>query len=341
MIVIIGATSFIGMYVTEEFLKRGKKVIATGRNPIAGKMLERMGATFVSMDITNEKSMQLLPKNDVEGVILLAALLPANEAADLETNENSAEYFRVNVLGTIHVLEYCRKNNIRKVIGACSYSDVAGAWGKRDPISEDEPRNFSFMGDHAVYVISKNAANDAMEYYNQQHHMKCAWFRFPQVYGIGPHDIFYVNGKKRQSGVYTFIQKARKGVDIEIWGDPLRKRDIVYVKDVAQAYIKAMENDHVCGMYNITGHMQIDIEEQAKAAIKVFGAGKQIRILYRPEKGNGFLPSYLYSIDKAKRDFGYDPKFKDFISIMEDYKMEMESGRFDRWILSRIQQNTE
>ena len=338
MIVIIGATSFIGMYVTEEFLKRGKKVIATGRNPIAGKMLERMGATFVSMDITDERSMQLLPATCVEGVILLAALLPANETADLETNENAAEYFRVNVLGTIHVLEYCRKNNIRKVIGACSYSDVAGAWEKGEPISENEPRSFSFTGDHAVYVISKNAANDVMEYYNQQHHMQCAWFRFPQVYGVGPHDIFYVNGKKRQSGVSAFIENARTGKNIEIWGNPHKKRDIVYVKDVAKAYVDAMDSNCTYGLYNITAHVQVDIEDQVKAAIQVFGDEQKSRIVYCPEKGKKKEYSYLYSIDKARRDFGYAPEYVDFISIMKDYKKELDSGRWDQWILSRNQQ---
>lgn len=331
MIVIIGATSFIGMYVTEEFLKRGKKVIATGRNNIAGKMLEQMGATFVSMDITKEESMQLLPKTEVDGVILLAALLPANETADLETNENAAEYFRINVLGTIHILEYCRKNNIRKIIGACSYSDVSGAWGKGHPISEEEPRNFSFVGDHAIYVISKNAANDVMEYYNQQHNMNCAWFRFPQVYGIGPHDIFYVNGKKCQSGVSTFIENARNGRNIEILGNPHEKRDIVYVKDVAKAYADAMASEHTYGLYNITAHAQVDIEDQAKAAIQIFGDEQKSRIIYCPEKGKRKGASYLYSIEKAKRDFGYEPQYVDFISIMKDYKKELDSGRWNKY----------
>ena len=101
-------------------------------------------------------------------------------------DENADEYFAVNTIGTINVLEYCRKNKIQRVISNCSYADVCGAWGKRT-ITEEEPRDFIYSGDHAVYVFSKNAANDVMEYYNQQHGMKNAWFRFPPVYGVGPH----------------------------------------------------------------------------------------------------------------------------------------------------------
>ena len=43
MVLIIGATGFIGMYTTQAFLKAGKQVIATGRNKILGRKLEEMG----------------------------------------------------------------------------------------------------------------------------------------------------------------------------------------------------------------------------------------------------------------------------------------------------------
>ena len=107
-------------------------------------------------------------------------------------------YFKVNLLGTAYTLEYCRKNNIKKIIAACSFRDVSGAWGTGRIITEDEPRSFKFIGDHAAYIISKNASNDLMDYYNLQHDMQCACFRFPRVYGIGPNNIgsFYAFSNK-------------------------------------------------------------------------------------------------------------------------------------------------
>ena len=47
MVLIIGATGFIGMYTTQAFLKAGKQVIATGRNAALGRKLEEMGAEFL------------------------------------------------------------------------------------------------------------------------------------------------------------------------------------------------------------------------------------------------------------------------------------------------------
>lgn len=334
MIAVIGATGFIGMYTVKQLLSSGKQVLATGRNEALGKKLSEMGAQFVKLDITDAQAVQDLPARNIEGVIVLAGLLPANAHANLDDEENAADYFEVNVIGLINILEWCRKNKIRKLISTCSYSDVSGAWGKGYAITEDEPRNFKFTGDHAVYVISKNAANDVMEYYNQQHGMQCACFRFPPVYGVGPHGTILVNGKPYKSGIQTFIENAQEGRDIELWGNPHITRDIVYVKDVARAFELALDSDKTYGLYNMTSGTSLDLEDQARAVIKVFGADKGSKIVYRPEKQNN-TPSFLYSMEKAKQDFGFVPEYTDYYSMMLDYKKELESGYWDDLANSR------
>lgn len=334
MIIVIGATGFIGMYTVEKLVQSGKRVLATGRNERLAPMLENFGAEFLNLDITKPEDFEKLPKENVEGVLLLAGLLPANAKVDLSKNENADEYFKVNVIGTINVLEYCRKNGIKKLINCCSYSDVAGAWKKGVAIKESEPRNFLFTGDHAVYVISKNAANDVMEYYNQQHGMQCACFRFPPVYGVGPHSTIYVNGKSYKSGIQTFIEKAEAGEPIEIWGNPHITRDIIYVKDVATAFVKALESDKTYGLYNMTSGTELDLEDQVNAVIEVFGGEKKSKIVYRPEKKNN-TDSFLFDMSKAKKDFGFVPEYTSYFDMMKDYKKELESGRWDTLINSR------
>lgn len=331
MIVIFGATGFIGLYTAEAFVQKGYRVLGVGRNTKTGELLKKMGADYLELDITDLDAYAELPQEGVEAVIALAGLLPAHCKVNLDQDENAADYFRVNVIGTINILEYCRKNGIKKVIGNSSYSDVSGAWGKRFPITEDEPRSYGFTGDHAVYVFSRNAACDVMEYYNQQHGLRCAWFRFPPVYGVGPHGTYCVNGTPRKSGYVTFIDNAIAGKEIEIWGDAHLKRDIIYVKDVADAYVKAVESDQTYGLYNMTGHLQIDLQEQAEAIIDVFGRESKSRIVYRPEKKNS-TPPFLYSMDKARRDFGFVPQYDTFRKMMVDYKAEMESGRWEQLV---------
>lgn len=337
MIIVIGATGFIGLYTVKHLIENNYEVLATGRNKVAGKMLTDMGAKFIDFDMTNENDIKKLPTKDVEGIILLAGLLPANAKVDISQDENATDYFKINTIGTINILEYCRKNNIKKLITTSSYADVYNSWGKGYAIKEDEPRGYKFTGDHAVYVMSKNASNDVIEYYNQQHGLQGAIFRLPPVYGVGPHSEIYVNGKYYKTGIQTFIENAEQGKDIEIWGNSHLSRDIIYVKDVAHAFLLALKSNKTQGLYNMTSGVPLELEDQIKSIIKIFKKDKESKIVYKPEKPNN-TPSFLFDMSKAKKDFGFIPKYTNYEDIMKDYKKELESGAWDNLISSRAKE---
>lgn len=328
MYLIIGGSSFIGVYTAEEFVKQGCQVAVTGRNGRFREFYQEKGIQYIDFDLTRPEDIANLPTEGVEGVILLAGLLPANAPVNLDEDENAADYFQINTIGTINILEYCRKNGIQRVISNCSYADVRGAWGK-GAITEDEPRDFIYTGDHAVYVFSKNAANDVLEYYNQQHGMKNAWFRFPPVYGVGPHDSLYINGTLRKSGLKIFIDNASEGKDICIFGNKDLSRDVAYVKDVAHAFYLAMKSENTSGLYNMTSGRGVTLQEQAEVIADLWAPSpdKKSRIVYRPEVENN-TPSFLFSMEKAKRDFGYEPAYADFRVMMEDYKKDLDAKRY-------------
>ena len=329
MYIIIGASSFIGVYTVDEFLKQGCEVLVTGRNNKFRDYYEKKGVKYINLDLKNDEDFEQLPKKGVEGVILLSGLLPANAQVNLDEDENAADYFEINTKGTIRVLEYCRKNGIKRVISTSSYADVRNAWTADRALTEDEPRSFIYTGDHAVYVMSKNAACDVMEYYNQQHGMKNACFRFPPVYGVGPHGSLFINGTYVKSGLQIFIEKAQKGEDITIYGDKNLSRDIVYVKDVAHAFYLAMKSEKTSGLYNMTSGKGVTLQEQAEIISDVFASSdkKKSRIIYKPEVKNN-TPSYLFSMEKAKKDFGFVPKYSDFRKMMVDYKKDFDERKY-------------
>ena len=150
MIIVIGATSFIGVHTVTELVNQGCDVIVTGRNNKFKEHYDKLGVKYINLDLDCAEDFDKLPTQEVEGVILLAGLLPANAPVNLDEDENAADYFRINVIGTINCLEYCRRNNIKRLISTCSYADVRGAWNASKRITEDEPRDFIFTGDHAV-----------------------------------------------------------------------------------------------------------------------------------------------------------------------------------------------
>lgn len=327
MILVIGGSSFIGVYTVENLLNHNCDVCVTARNNKFREYYETLGVQYYNLDLTNNDDFEKLPTKNIEGVILLAGYLPANASADLNEKENAATYFEVNTIGTINVLEYCRKNNIKRVISTCSYADVINSWTADYPITEDEPRNYLYSGDHAVYVFSKNAANDVLEYYNQQHGMKNAIFRFPMVYGVGPHGKYNINGKKVKSGFQIFVENAMEGKDIVIYGNKNVKRDAIYVKDVAEAFYRAIKSDKTEGLYNMTSGKCVSLFEQAQIISDVFGSEKKSKVINNPKIKNN-SKSFWFSIEKAKKDFNYQPQYSDFKKMMEDYKSDLENQKF-------------
>lgn len=329
MFIIIGASSFIGVYTAEEFLKQGCEILVTGRRDKFRDYYEKKGVKYINLDLTKDEDFEQLPQENVEGVILLAGLLPANEKVNLDENENAADYFEINTKGTIRVLEYCRKNGIKRIISTSSYADVRNSWTGERALTEDEPRNFLYKGDHAVYVMSKNAACDVMEYYNQQHGMKNACFRFPPVYGVGPHGSLFINGTYVKSGLQIFIDEAKKGEPITIFGNKDLSRDVVYVKDVAHAFYLAMNSENTYGLYNMTSGKGVTLQQQVEIIVDVFAKNreKKSKIIYKPEIPNN-TPSYLFSMEKAYKDFGFIPQYSDFRTMMEDYKKDYDEKKY-------------
>ena len=98
MVIVIGATGFIGLYTVEKLIQEGYEVIGTGRNKVTMKMLEDMGAQTLELDITNKADFDKLPTEGVDGVFLMAGLLPANATVDITQDENAADYVSVFIL---------------------------------------------------------------------------------------------------------------------------------------------------------------------------------------------------------------------------------------------------
>jgi UDP-glucose 4-epimerase len=330
VIILIGGSSFIGVYTAAAFAEAGNEVVATGRTDKVKPFYDSLGISYIKLDLEQAGDFDRLPTSNVEGVVLLAGLLPANATVDLIDQENADEYIKVNTLGTYNALEYCRKNHISKLISTTSYAEVSGAFGRGDCITEEEPISFLPYGDHAAYIISKLAARRLMDYYNHQHGLSSATFRLPPVYGVGPHGGLFENGRYRKSGLQIFIDKAMTGEEISVFGDKNAGRDVVYVKDVADAFVRIMSAEQAKGLYNITSGRIVTLEEQARVIADVFSeADRKSKIVYQPEKDNG-IKTYLFDISKAVTDFNYMPGFADFQTMMEDYKAESDRGYFSR-----------
>ena len=322
-IIIFGATGNVGSYVwkyaREFFDKEQYEIIASGRRETDFFM--RQGAPYYSVDLSKMEDFEKLPTDNVYSVIYLAAQIPS-----YMEGYQPEKYVQSNIIGAFNVLEYCRKVNADRVLFSTTVFDVSLAVQDGVALKPDTPYNFSYRGDHAVYVITKNTAIELIKHYHAEYGLKYFIFRFPTIYNYSPYHFYHPNGIKTLRPVYRMIDLAIKGEAIELWGDPNYSKDMVYVDDCAQMICKAVLVNRDHGWYNVGTGVPVTLQEQIETIIKVFSPkDSPSAIIYRPEKpcGGGFL----MDVENAKVELGYEPQY-DCQRLFEAYKEEMKVNRF-------------
>lgn len=324
-VLVLGATGNTGAYLTEYLVERlsGAKweVVAAGRR--STDFFDRYGIDYVQVDISDARTFESLPDEGVYGIVFLAGLLPA-----YMDGYHPEDYIRTNSLGALNVFEYARRVGADRVLYAQTISDVLGAVTPEHPlIHPDDARNIIMTGDHAVYALSKCLAVDLLRHYRAEYGIKDFVFRLPTVYAYTPDKYWHVNGERRILGYRLIMDRAMAGMPLEVWGDPKRSKDVVYVRDFCQLLYKALVADGVDGgMYNVGTGVGTTTEDQIKGIAEVFSPkGRECEIVYRPEKPSG--PSYLMDIGNARSELGYEPEYM-YLDYLADFKREMALNRF-------------
>lgn len=319
MILIIGATGYIGRYLCPYLKNKGYDILALGRSKTVQKFLEERDIAFKYFDVTDMSSFDILDVSGVDAIVNLSACL-----AELETPVE--QFFKVNTIGVYNTLEYARKNNIKKVVITSShkvYNDIPKQF-----ISEND--GMSYRGDHTPYIISKVAAENFVEYYNKDFGLNAIALRLSGVHGYGE-ILGHLNadGSYKKSTFELFFEKALDHSPIEVWGDQSVKRDHVYIKDVLSAIEAAIGSGDVSGIFNIASGVGYSQFDEAKALVEVFGNGESI-IKECPEKP-GLTRGYVYDISKAKKELGWSPQYSDLTDMLRDYKKEWETKEYHNY----------
>jgi UDP-glucose 4-epimerase len=323
-ILIFGASGFISTYLITELILQGCKVTASDISEEGNEYFKSLKIDFIKIDITSTVDFEKLNDKEFDVVVHLAACQPANIS---KKNYKAKEYINVNVNGTLNILEYCRKMNIKKIIYASSHRNTQGLWKSKRPIKEEDGRSIKYDGEYAMFSISESAAQDSVLHYQAQYGLLGLIFRLPPVYGYGPHTEIFKNGKPIKTGFQAFIDNATQCRPLEVWGDPDLGRDIIYVKDVVNAFIKAINKPNVNGLYNITSGNYLTLREQAQIIAKIFwGNDDEPKIIFRPEIENG-MESFVYDISKAKHELGWYPLYN-FTDMLVDFQKEAQSKKY-------------
>jgi UDP-glucose 4-epimerase len=315
-VIIMGASGGTGTYLAQYLSDKDYRVYATGQSTRDADYLKLPNVSYLSLDISKKKQFSRLPTENIDCVVLLAGLMPARMKG-----YDPTAYIDVNVIGTLNVLEFCRENNIKKIIFTQSHSDVYGHWNTGNHIKADAARRLNLKGDHAMYIISKCTAVDLLEHYYLDYGIRNIVLRLPTIYRYKPGATYYVDGVVQNMSFMLLIGKAIRGEEIEIWGDPQQRKDIVYNKDFISIVEGAIESEVARGIYNVGTGIATSLEEQVRGIVEVFSPeGNKSNVVYRPDKPS--QASYLYDISRTERDLNYKPKYT-YIEMLKDMKAIM------------------
>jgi UDP-glucose 4-epimerase len=232
---VTGGAGFIGSHVVDALTARGDEVVAlddlsNGRR----ENLASSAAELAVVDVRDDGAVRaLFEEVRPELVFHLAARTQVRRS--IETPAHDA---RVNVEGTINVLEAARRTGVRRLVNA---STGGAIYGDADtlPAREDTPAR-----PKAPYGQSKLAAEGYCELYRRLHGLSTVTLRFGNVYGPRQ-DPF---GEAGVVGI--FCASFLRGDAPRVFGDGLQTRDYAYVGDVTAANLAAADAD-AGGAFNV------------------------------------------------------------------------------------------
>ena len=321
-IIVLGASGFIGAYLVDALLAKGHEVIPAGRSETAAAHFRACGVDMVQLDVSQEQTFQKLPTAGIDAVVNLSAIIPA-----ADRSLNAANFITVNALGAYNSLSFCVKNAIPIHILTTSHFAVEGFWGcwdnERIRIDETMGVNFLYKGDHAAYIVTKVAAEEYARHFAEEYGLRSIVFRLSGVRGFG----------RYESGFEFFVGRARAGRDIEVFGDPDKVWDNIYVKDVVRAIGLALEHPGATGLYLLSSGIPLSLLEEVSAIADVFSpAGRRVRVIPRPDKPGGIQKSYVYDITRVRESISFEPSFPlNARHTLEDYAHEVERALY-RWL---------
>ncbi|HTY88957.1 MAG TPA: GDP-mannose 4,6-dehydratase [Candidatus Acidoferrum sp.] len=243
---------------------------------------------FVHGDLTDRAALdELFGSVKFDQVIHLAA-----RAGVRPSLAEPALYQRVNVEGTVNVLEAARKTGVKKIIIASS-SSVYGV-NSKVPFSESDPI-FSAI---SPYAASKLAGESLGHVYHHVYGLDVAMLRFFTVYGPR---------QRPDLAIRKFATLIHAGKPIPVFGDGSMARDYTYITDTLDGIIACTRQEFGFEIFNLGESQTVTLRrliELLEAAL-----GKQAMIDRQPLQP-GDVPVTYADITKARTRLGYQPQIK-------------------------------
>lgn len=286
-VLVTGGSGFIGRNLSLQLLEENHNVsiLTRNRNNIPDTLRD---CQIIQGNILDKQCLDGISK-DVDVIFHQAGYSTPGMF-----NENLELAFLINVIGFLNVLESASQNGVGKVVFASS-SSVYGDL----PVPHSEKMRPSPVN---LYGVAKLAAEELARYHSERFGLNAIGLRYFSVYGI------HEESKGKHANLITKALLAAKNSIKHpvIKGYPNYSRDYVFVLDVVQANLLAMNSKNRFAIYNVGSGESHTLKE----VIQIIGeiSGKKIEPTYAPQS-KSVQKHTLADISKIKEELRYDSKY--------------------------------
>ena len=321
-VLVTGATGFLGKYLIEELLNNDYEVVAQGRKEnVLNDIKEKYNAQILKCSLDEIKDIEL----KVDYVIHAAALSTVWGKWE--------DFYNSNVIGTENVIDFCKKNNVKRLVYVSSPSIYSAKCDRLNIKEEDFDKNNKLNYYIKSKILAENLINSI-----EDDKLEKVIIRPRGLFGIG------------DTSIIPRLIKANRKIGIPLFNDGKNIVDITCVENVALALRLAIESKNAVGnTYNITNgeprefkNILEELFEQINEPPKylkislnlMYGVSSIIEFIYKlfhiykePMITKYNICTLGYSqtlnIKKAKKDLNYIPKMtlsEGIKKYAEDYK---------------------
>jgi UDP-glucose 4-epimerase len=284
---VTGGAGFLGAALANRLAAEGHTVHALDdlSNGDAARLDERVN--FTRGDVDNVPLLWSLLQ-DVDCVYHLAARVSVPQSILYPR-----EYERVNVGGTVSLMEAMRDTGVGRVI----FTSSGAVYGRqpRQPVREDDPPR-----PDTPYAVSKWSAEQYIHTIGELWGLETVALRIFNAYGPG--QSLPVS---HAPVVPRFLQGALSGGSIIVFGDGRQTRDYVYVDDVVAALLAAAEAPGVNrAVINVGRGEETSVLDLVRAIEQVIG--RRVNVITNPQKSGG-APRLAADVGRARELLGFRP----------------------------------
>lgn len=310
-VALIGAGGFLGTNLAHYLAPRVAELRCFGRRKVFPEALQ--GFHWITGDTSQDDTRPIAKA--IEGCDAVIHLASTSTPATADRNISADA--QANVIASLHLFDQCIAAGVKRLLFMSSGGTVYGI-----PTLVPIPESSSTQPITA-YGVAKLAIEKYLDVYSRLHGLDYRVLRISNLYGP------FQTAEKKQGVVAAFLSEAMRGEPLEIWGDGRVVRDYIYVNDVAEAVLAALQHQGEYRIFNIGSGIGLSLVEVIDNIEHLLG--RKLERRFKPGRPVD-VPVNILDCKLAKKALGWQPKtnFADGLRLAAEWLETWHSHHLDQ-----------